>query len=139
MLLTHIIAIGVTVLFVLYADKQGLMWVLGKKEVLTKAKITFLHRLVSLGLVVIVLSGATMAYGGFEYYISNPVFLIKMGFVLVLIINAFFIGTLSRIATERSYKSLSTRERIPLLFSGAMSCIGWLGAILLGLKLSGWW
>ena len=136
MILFHVAAIIVTVLCVLYSDEQGLRWMLGKKEVLNAKKIAVLHVLVSIGLALIILTGGLKAMTALAYYLSNPLFIAKMGFVLVLVVNGFFIGTLSTLATTRSFASLSTKERLPLLASGAASVLGWGGAILLGLLLA---
>ncbi len=139
MILIHVLAIVVTGLLVLFADEQGLMWMLGRKATLSAKLLTILHRSVSIGLACIILTGAIMVSRDPAYYFANPVFLIKMSFVLVLVVNAFFVGTLSKVATTHAFSDLSPRARTPLLVSAALSVTGWAGALLLGLKLSGWW
>ncbi len=137
MIILHILAISVTGLTVLYSDEQGLMWMLGKKELLDAKRIELLHTIVSIGLALVILTGGLMALRGLTYYLQNPVFLIKMGFVFVLIVNGLFIGKIASLATTRSFASLTSRERLPLLVSGAASVMGWAGALLAGLLLSG--
>ncbi len=133
----HVAAIFVTGLCVLYSDEQGLMWMLGKKETLNAKRIAVLHAVVSIGLALVILTGGLKALTALSYYLSNPLFMVKMGFVLVLIVNGFFIGKLSTLATTRSFVSLSTKERLPLLVSGTASVLGWGGALLLGFLLAG--
>ncbi|MBP7741284.1 MAG: hypothetical protein KA104_01160 [Candidatus Pacebacteria bacterium] len=137
MIILHILAISVTGLTVLYSDEQGLMWMLGKKELLDAKRIELLHTIVSIGLALVILTGGLMALRGLTYYLQNPVFLIKMGFVFVLIVNGLFIGKIASLATTRSFASLTSRERLPLLVSGAASVMGWAGALLAGLLLGG--
>lgn len=139
MIFVHVSAILCTAFLVVYSDEQGLKWMLGKKETLPAKQMRWLHILVSGGLVVTILSGAIMASASLEYYLSNPVFLVKMAFVGVLVVNAFFIGALLPIASTRAFSSLSSREKVPLLLSGALSGMCWVGAIACGLSLSGWW
>ena len=133
----HVVAIFVTGLCVLYSDEQGLMWMLGKKETLNAKRIEVLHAVVSIGLALVILTGGLKALTALSYYLSNPLFIVKMGFVLVLIVNGFFIGKLSALATTRTFASLSPKERLPLLVSGAASVLGWGGALILGFLLAG--
>ncbi len=55
-----------------------------------------------------------------------------MGFVLVLCVNAIFIGKLSPLTTERSFEELPGDLRKTLFISGALSLIGWVGAASIG-------
>lgn len=137
MILIHIFAICITGLVVLYSDEQGLRWMLGKVEVLNARRIAFLHGVVSIGLPLVILTGGLMAVPALDYYLRNPIFLMKMGFVGVLIVNGFFIGKLSVLATTRTFVSLTPAERLPLYISGAASMLGWIGAITGGLLLGG--
>ncbi len=131
----HVVAIIVTGLCVLYSDEQGLEWILGKKQTLNAARVDLLHSVVSIGLALIILTGGLRVIPALSYYLAQPVFIGKMVFVLVLIINGFFIGRLSHMATTRTFASLSARERLPLFISGGVSVLGWAGALLLGLAL----
>lgn len=133
----HVVAIIVTGLCVLYSDEQGLMWMLGKKEVLNAKRIAVLHAVVSIGLALVILTGGLKALTALSYYLSNPLFMVKMGFVVVLIVNGFFIEKLSSLATTRPFAALSKKEQFPLFVSGAASVLGWGGALLLGLLIAG--
>ncbi len=133
----HVVFIIITILFVLYSDEQGLTWLLGRKSTLSKKVVDVLHIVVSAGLGGIVFTGGLMFLDRAEYLISQPVFIIKMIFVLALMINAFFIGSLSRIAAKKPYASLTPSERYRVLASGAVSVLGWVGAVICGLVLAG--
>lgn len=133
----HVIFVVLSILIVLYSDEQGLMWMLGKKQTLPKKRVEVLHALVSIGLGGILLTGGLMFLDRAEYLLSQPVFIAKMIFVAALVVNAFFIGSISRIATEKPYARLSTAERYRVLISGAVSVTGWIGAGVCGLLLGG--
>lgn len=135
MVIFHILAIIMTGAVVIYSDEQGLMWVLGKKETLDRRRLEILHTIVGVGISLIILTGGLIALPRISRFIHDPVFIIKMGFVLVLIVNAFFVGQLMHTASEKSFASLKKKERLPLSISGAVSVIGWLGAITCGLLL----
>lgn len=137
MIILHILSIFVTGLCVLYSDEQGLLWMLGKKETLEPARIGLLHDVVSVGLAIIILTGGLLVMPSLSYYLHDPVFLVKMGFVGALIVNGFFIGRIALLSTTHSFASLTTRERLPLFISGAVSVMSWGGALLAGFLLGG--
>lgn len=131
----HLGTLGFVALLVLYADHQALSWVLGHKEKLNGKTIQAVHYLTLAGLVVMIASGVAMALPLSEYLLTVPAFFIKMGFVLALVINSFFIGKLLHTAVNHSYKSLAFSEKLPLFISGAVSGISWLGAVIAALNL----
>lgn len=136
MLLTlHITLIFATLAVVLYADEQAFLWIRGAVETLPKRRLEWLHALTGLGLAGLITTGGLMFLQQANFLLSNPTFLIKMVFVAALIINGFFISVINTIATMRSWSSLSTRERLPLLISGAISTGSWAGAGICGLLL----
>jgi hypothetical protein len=139
MIMLHVGSIIATILVVLYADEQGLRYLRGKVLTLSHTRVRILHSLVMAGLVFIILTGARMVYEDPAYYFSQPVYWAKMSFVGVLIINAFFIGHLSRKATVTPFAQLAKREQLFLLVSGGVSATAWIATVLLGLTLSGWW
>lgn len=136
MTLIHLTLVILTGLIVIYSDEQAFMWVLGKKHTLNARTIDILHIVVSIGLAGIIATGGLMAIRSLSYFLSDPLFLTKMFFVGALIINGFFIDKLSTTATERPFRELSNRERLPLLVSGAVSVTGWVGAGICGLILA---
>ncbi len=134
MLLTlHLTILSVTLVGILLADHEGYLWVRGKKKVLDAKRVTLYHRWVGAGLLGMIASGFFLFWPMREYLLTqNPKFIVKMMLVSILVINSFAIGELSRIATEKSFSSLTIREKLPFLASGALSGACWAGAILLG-------
>ena len=129
----HLALVLATLALVAYSDEQGLVWVLGKKEILLEKKLRTLHYLVSGGLILIIISGLTLFSNDSSYYLDKPQFIVKMAFVFTLVINSFFIGKFSKVAITRSWKSLSPNERLPLIISGGISFLAWAGAAIGGL------
>jgi hypothetical protein len=108
---------------------MGLLWILGKKETLDRALLSRIHNTIWVGLGIMLVTGATMAYPYQEYLRTLTPFLVKMGFVLALLINSFFIGKHLYLATERPFAMLTKKERLPLFISGTVSTISWIGII----------
>ena len=129
----HLIILLATVVIILFADHEGLNYVRQKKMVLSKKIVTLTHRLVWVGLAGMIVSGALLVATEEADVLQETAFYIKMGFVLTLAVNGFFIGTLSRVATETPYALLSQKEKTKLMVSGALSTIGWVGAATIGL------
>lgn len=126
----HLTTVVCLIALVVATDTLGLLWVLGKKETLSLRLLETLHRLVWLGLMTMLLSGATMFLSYKDYLLTVPAFFVKIGFITALVVNAVVIGRHLHIPSERSFISLSPRERVPLYVSGAVSTISWVGAIL---------
>lgn len=131
----HIGAFVVTIIAVVIADVQALLWVIGKLPTLHKRPIDVLHYLVSVGLFVSVTSGAFLFWPLREYLVTVETFWVKMVFVAVLIINSFVIAQHMHIPTKRTFASLSTVERRPLLISGGASAVGWVTVFVAALLL----
>ncbi len=131
----HITTVFALITTVIVTDIAALLWVAGKKETLSFGLLRTLHMLVWVGLVLMMLSGGTMFLSYREYLLSVPAFYIKMGFVSALVVNAFVIGKHLHIASERSFASLSREERRPLLISGIVSTVSWIGVVSAALML----
>ena len=131
----HITTVFALITTVIVTDIAALLWVAGKKETLSFGVLRTLHMLVWVGLVLMMLSGGTMFLSYREYLLSVPAFYIKMGFVSALVVNAFVIGKHLHIASERSFASLSRVERRPLLISGIVSTVSWIGVVSAALML----
>lgn len=132
----HLTIVILTGLVVLYSDEQALMWVLGKKPILSPVRITFLHRTVSIGLALLLITGGLLYIQAVPAYLSDSTFIIKMIAIAALIFNTYFIEKFSHVATSRTFASLETSQRLPLFVSGAISAIGWVVAIVCGATLS---
>lgn len=122
----HIASFVVTISVVLVSDIYALAWVLGKKAVLSKQKLTGLHNLIKLGLLVSVTTGALMFWPAREYLVTSPAFWVKMFFVFVLIINGYLIGRHLNIPPTKSFASLEKDEKRPLIISALVSTISWI-------------
>lgn len=133
MLTAHLTILSFTVLIIIFTDFNGLLWLLGKKQRLSKKLFTILHRLVSIGLIGMILTGGYMAYGyGTEVLMRNYVFSAKMSFVLILIINAYLIGKHMHLFFEKPLRELSRKEKQSLTISGLVSTSSWIIIFILG-------
>jgi hypothetical protein len=92
---------------------------------LQRKRLTILHDVVGVGLVVSITSGFILFLPLREYLVTVEAFWVKLAFVLVLIINSFVIARHLHIPTSRTFVSLTKRERRPLLISGAASAVSW--------------
>lgn len=128
----HLFVLACTVIAILYADHEGLSYVRGKKAVLNARSVQYTHRFVWVGLIGMILTGVALILPAWEYWLNDSTLYVKMGFVLMLVINSFFIDALSPVATERPFHELDTDTRRTLLVSGALSGIGWVGAAVIG-------
>ena len=131
----HVLAVLFAGVVVFYSDEQGFMYMRGKRSILSAKKLEWLHALVGVALALLILTGGLLFMRAPSYYLANTTFLIKMGFVGALLVNGFFIDRLSKIASQKPWAELSKRERLPLLISGAISGLCWLGALSCGLLL----
>jgi hypothetical protein len=128
MLTLHLISLAFVFVVIVCADTQAFSWMSGRKETLDAERLHVYHGLMWLGLALMIGTGLMLFWPAREYLIGNPVFLAKMAFVVVLIGNGFIIGNLMEIAKTRPYKSLTSREKIPIFLSGAVSTIAWISA-----------
>lgn len=135
MLNVHITAIFFAVAIILLADHEAFSWVRGKKETLSSSRTRALHALTWSALVVLITTGIVMFWPMRDYLLRQPLFIIKLLFVAVLIVNAVLIGRHMHVALTRPFVSLSTQEKIPLLLSGFISTFSWISVIILGLYL----
>lgn len=132
---THLAAFGWSVVGVLAADSQGVRWLLGWKDTLSASAMHFWHRWVWVGISVSVLSGLYMFWPVREYLLSQPTFLLKVSFVLVLCLNALFIGKHMLVATTERFSALPAAAKRTLLISGGVSSVSWVTIATLGFLL----
>ena len=117
------------------ADKEALSWMRGKKPLLSPRRMRVFHVLTWSGLVALIVTGSILTYPMLGFLLSQPLFILKLLFVAILLVNAVLIGRLMHIAKGSTFASLSWNERLPLLTSGAISSFSWLGALVLALVL----
>lgn len=129
------IVIG-TALVVLFADHQGMRWMSGKDGRLPVARALFLHRVVTVGLVLLLITGGLLYARAAPAYLADPRFVLKMSMLFVIIVNTYFIERFSKVASEREFTSLTSSERLPLFISGGVSFVGWVTIIICGLSIA---
>jgi hypothetical protein len=127
-LMLHLLTLSFVAWTVFRADHMGFDWMRGKIDVLDAVKVHVLHRNTWIGLCGMILTGFLMFWPMREYLLIRPQFYTKMAFVITLILNGFVIGYLQKVALVKAYAELTTKEKLPLMISGAISTIGWLGA-----------
>jgi hypothetical protein len=128
----HFFTLALTALVIVYSDHEGFAYFRGKKQTLSKSFLVWSHRLVWVGLLGMIITGFFLTLPSWTYRLQEPAFYVKMGFVLVLVVNAFAIGTLSKIAGEKSFSALEPEVKRTLLLSGVLSAISWVGAAVIG-------
>ncbi len=128
----HLITLLCTVVVILFADHEGFSYMRGKKQTLSHKLTQFFHYGVWVGLCLMITTGVFLALPAWEFYLKDPVFLLKMFFVLVLVVNGVFIGKFTALASEKPFAELPSRMQHTLRVSGALSTIGWVGAAVIG-------
>jgi hypothetical protein len=131
----HIASLCAAGIGVLMADSSAFAWLRGKREVVGKETLFVAHWVVSIALAGLILTGLALFWPMRDYLVGQPLFWVKMTFVSALVINSFFIEYLMHTAAHHSFKSLSHRQKLPLMLSGAVSTVSWLGAGLCALML----
>lgn len=131
MIIFHLISLTFVVVCVFLSDKMAMSWIRGTKQTLPENKLHLFHRLVWLGLGLMIVTGFFMFWERRDYLLHRPAFLVKMFFVGLLFINSFFVGKLLPIAIIRPYASLTMKEKIPLFLSGVISTVSWVSAAIL--------
>lgn len=125
----HITAVFFAIAIVLFADHEGYAWFRGKKQTLDPVHMRIAHAGVAIALAVLITTGTIMFYPFKGYLLANPLFILKLLFVGVLVVNAVIINRMMHVALEKPYAKLSREERMPLLISGGVSFVSWIGAI----------
>jgi hypothetical protein len=122
----------VTAAVILYADHRGFNYFRGSESTLPKKFLVWSHRLVWAGLLLMITTGVLLTLPAWEYRLSQPMFFVKMSFVLILIMNAVAIGKLSQKAATVPFVNLTKEEQTTLLVSGGLSALGWVAAASIG-------
>lgn len=122
----------ITAAIILYADHRGFNYFRGRESTLPKKFLKWAHRLVWTGLILMIITGVFLTIPAWEFRLSDPVFYAKMGFVLVLLMNAVAIGKLSKKAAYAPFAKLTKEEQTTLLVSGGLSALGWISTASIG-------
>jgi hypothetical protein len=128
--LIHLIALAVAGCGVLVADKIGFSWIRGKTRTLSHKTLHVLHETLSYALAALILSGLYLFWPARDYLLHQNLFLLKMFFVAVLVINSIVIDRLMIVATKVPFAMVSTKGKVVLFLSGAFSFICWGGAVI---------
>lgn len=132
----HLVILAITAVGILLADHEAFSWIRGKKQTLNKKWLFKLHLWVGFGLIGMIISGGFLFWPARTYLLQNSLaFIIKMGFVAILIGNSFLIGGLLDVSATKPYASLTFAEKRPLFISGVLSSASWIGAALAALFL----
>jgi hypothetical protein len=131
----HIASLCLAGIGIFFADKAAFAWLMGKRETVEHKAVLVAHWIVTTGLVCLILTGLYMFWPLRDYLVGQPLFWLKMLFVAALVINSFFIEHLMDAAVRQSFKSLSWRQKLPLVVSGGVSTLSWLGAGIVALIL----
>lgn len=128
----HLWSLIITAPVILYADHMGFLYFTGRVQTLSVKKVEWTHRLVFLGLLFLISTGAVLTIPMWAIMFENPFFYAKLAFVATLILNGIFIGKLMKKSTTTPYALLSRDEKIFLMISGAVSLCGWVASVLIG-------
>jgi hypothetical protein len=131
----HVAAVFFSFGIILLADKQAFSWMRGKQLTLNARLLYFYHRLTWAGLFVLIATGTIMFWPRADYLLTQPLFIMKMLFVGILLVNAVLINRFMQTATTRPFSSLSGKEIAPLIASGAISTTAWVGAVLVAVTI----
>jgi hypothetical protein len=130
MIIFHILSLCFVAWTIFLSEREALAWFREEKETLDKEKLQKYHRRMWVGLVFMIATGSVLFWPDRDILPSIHAFQLKMFFVFCLLLNAFVLGKLMPIAAARSYKSLSRKEKMPLMVSGGISLLCWLGAFI---------
>jgi len=128
MTLLHLCAMLFAVVLIVCADLQATAWMRGAKQTLNKKTMQLLHWLTWGALLALVVSGIILLIPR-TYLLAEPLFVLKLLFVGMLLVNAVLIGRLMPMALERPYASLTAKEKLPLFVSGAVSAGSWVAVL----------
>ncbi len=136
--LIHLGFLALAGIGILLADHSALQWMQGGIDATHRKKVFRLHWIVTVGLSGLILSGLYLFWPLRDYLLFQPLFWLKMFSVATLLINSFFVEWLMHVAVERSYSSLTFRERLPLFISGGISTFCWFGTVAVAILLFRW-
>ena len=135
LLYIHVAAICVAVSTIIIADHEVFGWIFGEKEVLARDRMRGIHWTMWGALLTLIGTGFFMFLPTYEYLLTQPLFILKLLFVMVLVVNAVLIGNLMEVALTRPFATLSFKEKMRFFVSGAISTFSWASTIGLGLYL----
>lgn len=121
---------------------DGMFFLTIKDRSISKTEFNFIelaHKLVSLGLLVLIISGVLIFFTNPQGYLASPKFLAKMTIVLILGINALFFHYKHIPLFKKSQGELLsvvpgfTQASFGIFISGAISVVSWSFSLVLGM------
>ncbi|MFZ3012049.1 MAG: hypothetical protein WA060_03605 [Minisyncoccia bacterium] len=128
----HLVALIITAPVVLYADHMGFKYLTGRTPTISAKKLAWTHHLVTIGLILLIVSGIIITVPLWAIMFEKPLFYAKLAFVCTLATNGFFIGKLMKKASVIPFADLSVEEKRLLFVSGMVSACSWGTTILIG-------
>ncbi len=127
----HLLSLAFVAIVIVIADHDGYLYMRGKKAVLNAMKVKRLHQLAWVGLIAMTLTGIGLIAEDPDV-LEEAAFGVKMLMVAALFVNGFVIGQLSKWSVSTPFASLTSKQKLMLLGSGAVSVSCWIGATLIG-------
>jgi cation transport ATPase len=125
----HLVSLIITVPVILFADHMGFQYFTGRVQTLNATKVMWAHRLVTIGLLLLIATGIALTVPVWAILFENPYFYAKLAFVTTLALNGYFIEKLMKKATITPFAQLTADEKRVLLISGAVSGASWVATV----------
>jgi cytochrome b involved in lipid metabolism len=122
----HLLALAFCFITIIRSDLLGSRWIMGKVNTLDVDKVKSLHKQAWVGLLLMIASGAALFSQNIDVLINSAPFYVKMLSVLALVINAFVIGRLIKISTQKRFADTTRSEKVKLFVSGFVSVFFWI-------------
>jgi cation transport ATPase len=125
----HLVSLIITAPVILFADHMGFQYFTGRVQTLNATKVVWAHRLVTIGLLLLIVTGIALTVPMWAILFENPYFYAKLAFVVTLALNGYFIEKLMKKATTTPFAQLTADEKRVLLISGAVSGASWVATV----------
>ena len=90
----HFFALIISIPAIIYADHLGFLYFTGRIQTISHKKVQYTHWFVTIGLMLLIVSGVIITIPAWALFFGNPLFYVKIGFVIALCLNGIFIGIL---------------------------------------------
>ena len=134
----HLIALAGAIIGITYADESAFSWMTGKKLLLDGPQTEQLHYFVSVSLSMLIVTGLWLFWPLHSFLLYNTYFLLKLGCVMLLVLNSIVIEYLMPIATVLPFSQVPLGRKFLFLLSGAVSFSCWVGAGVAAWLVFGW-
>lgn len=133
----HVALVFVAFGVIFFADHEVFGWVRGTKPTLSPSRMRYIHHATWATLLSLIATGTLLLLPQASDLLSQPLFIMKLLFVAILIVNAILIGRLVPLTLTRTFASLTWEERLPLFTSGAVSVFSWVSIVIIALAVFG--